>query len=299
MALQNSYDSKITKLVKTPAILLDIKKSALLSPLKQYSSRILYITEDQADVPLFTHPLYEHEHSLVYIDVRPYSTIERDGSLKIRNEYDHELAIMRAKLEIAWQQANRNEVYSTLEFSNGIFTRWLGETISHKYGLMPIQQVKVTTLVAMYVIGQYFNVVEDELSISRHLQMISRDYSIDSNLVLEVAGLLDNTFPRDIEEFVQCLKRLEISPRLREFNTVVLYNMLGGSWFLVANQQQIVGLGLEFPPAFASLVYLATQYTAFKRSGIGQRVDKANRRNAHAAFNHQLNSLINSIIEEE
>lgn len=288
MALQDSYDSIITTGVKTSAIVLDIKKSALLSPLKQFNDRIKFITEEQTEVPLFIHPIYDREKQIVYVDTRGYTSIDRGGELKIRSEYDYQLSIMRAKLELAWQLEDRTDIYSALELPNQIATRWISETISHRYGLTPVQQVKVITVTAMFIIGQYFNSIEDELSINRYLQMISRQYLLDATTVVQVAETLENAFPRDISEFIEALQRLEISPRLKEFNRLVFFNMLSGSWFMNANHLQIVSLAVEYPPAFASLVYMATQFSVYKRSGIGQRVDKANRQNAHATFIRQL-----------
>lgn len=298
MALQDSYDSTLTKLVKTPTILLDIKKSVLLSQLKQYSPQIEFITEDQTEVPLFIHPLYNKEGNVVYLDARPYTSIERNGEMKIRSEYDYQLNLMRAKLELAWQLKDRNDLYAGLDFANQIFVRWLSETICHRYGLIPIQQVKVMAVVAMFSIGQYFNTIEDELTINRYLQMISRNYMLDATTVVGVAELLENQFPRDIEEFISALHRLDVSPRLKEFNQLVLFNMLSGSWYMNSNHMQIVSLGLEFPPAFAALVYMATQYSVYKRCGIGQRVDKANRHNAHATFVRQLATLVGDYDKE-
>ena len=292
MALQDSYDSTLTSLVKTSSILLDIKKSALLSPLKQYTPQIQFVTEEQTEVPLFIHPLYNKEGSVVYLDARPYTSIERNGELKIRSEYDYQLNLMRAKLELAWQLEDRTDLYTSLEFSNQIYVRWLSETISHRFGLVPVQQVKVMALVAMFVIGQYYNTVEDELTINRYLQMISRNFMLDATLVVGVAEAIENQFPRDINEFLNALHRLEISPRLKEFNQLVLFNMLSGSWFMNANHLQIVSLALEYPPAFAALVYMATQFSVYKRSGIGQRVDKANRHNAHATYVRQLSTVV-------
>lgn len=291
MALQDSYDSKITKLVKVPSIILDIKKSTLISPLKQYSDKIYYVTEDQTDVPLFTHPIYDKEKDVVYIDARPFTSIERDGSLKIRSEYDHELNIMRAKLELAWVEKDRNEFFFAMEYPQSIFVRWLSESITHRFGLQPIQQVELLAWTGMYSFGQYFNSI-DEVNIDRYLQMIARNYMLDVNVVLEVAEVVENHFPRDVEEYLAGIAKLDISPRLNSLNSAVLYNMLSSAWFINANSLQIVGLGVEYPPAFSSLVYMATQYSVYKRSGIGSRVDKTNRQNNHQVFIRQLNSLI-------
>lgn len=291
MALQDSYDSLITSGINTAAIILSIKKSALLTPLQSVGDHILLVTEAQTDIPLFIHPIYDREKQIVYLDARGYTSIERNGELKIRSEYDYQLAIMRAKLELAWQLADRTDVYTAFELPNQIATRWISETISHRFGLTPIQQVKVITVTAMFVIGQYFNTIEDSLSVNRYLQMIARNFMLDATLVVQVAEELEQNFPRDIDEYIGALQRLDISPRLKEFNRLVFFNMLSGSWFMNANHLQIVSLAVEYPPAFASLVYMATQYSVYKRSGIGQRVDKANRHNAHANYVRQLNQL--------
>lgn len=297
MSLAHAYDSKLTNGFKVSDILLEISKNQLKIP-GDYQEEIQRISE-QFDVSPFFYPLYDREQDKVFLDIRPFSSLQRDGSIKISNELDNELYNLLAKLELVWNRTDRrDQVYSSLSFSNEIFIRWLSDTISQRHGLTPYQSNRLLALCGMYCVGLYHNNLEGDLTIDRHLQNITRMVPVDFQVMKEVSERVDNHFPRDIDEFVEAVKRLDLGPRLKDFNTTILYNLLNGSWWANVNSPQLVALGLEYPPAFAGLVYMATRHTFYKRTAIGDRTDRANRGTNYTNYHRALKLMIDKYTSE-
>lgn len=294
MAIRSSYDSKINKLMQIKPIVLEIEKAMLHGEVHRFSDEILFVTDGFTEVPPFIHPIYSPEKDIAFVDVRGFSSVGQDGNLALKGDVDSELTLLRAKLELVWQRAPRADTFTAFHFSNLIFVRWLADTICHKQGLQLGQKSKVLAVTGLYNIGLYYNNITDEYQINKYAEMISRDFYIPLEEVFSVIDTLDNPFPRDVDEYVESLKKMQISPRLANLNTVGLYAMLGGSWFMTANSIQLVGLAVEYPPCFAAMVSIATRHKIFKKTQIGERVDRANKGGAFDHFARAMNTIINN-----
>ena len=296
MAIPNSYAGRLTSKFKTSAILLEIKKATVLTPPHGYNEHILLITENMSDVQSFVHPLLDEQTGRVYIDARPYTLLERDGTLRIRNEADYELNVMRAKMELIWATASRTEISAALEFSSEVFVRWLSELISFKYKLQPQQVSDLIAVCALYNVGQFHASVPDERDINRHVQKIAITYHLDANRVFSIYDQVG--LPGNLEGFVNAVHDMKISPRLDDLNALTIAHAIGGSWFISVWAADIVSLALEYPPAFATLVFMAMKYKMFKRSAIGERVDRMNRRGNWEDFSRNVQSLFDRYIRD-
>lgn len=291
MALLNSYDSKLNKLVKVQEIILSIKKAMLGNDIPNRNKEVFYITEDM-DVLPFQHPIYDADNECVYIDVRSYSSVDKQGNLVIRNTLDEQLMNLRADLELCWVRSDsKSDVWSAFSFSNKIFVNWLTDLIAYRIGLTPLNHIRLKALIAAYTLGLFYNgISENELV--RQASLVARNLAIPADVLEEVLARIDGDIPRDIDELITAMEAVDLGPRARDFSVAALFNMLGGSWFVNSNASAIVALSLEYPPAFASLVKMAIDNSMFKRTGIGQKVDRENRQNNHQNFNRAVNLLI-------
>lgn len=297
MALQNSYDSKLNKLINVNEILLAIRKSLIGNVAHPVSKDIDCVTEDM-DVNPFMHPLFNKENGKVYIDTRPYASINKQGELVIRNTLDEELTVLRAQLELCWIKSDtKNDVWTAFTFSNKIFVTWLTDLISYRIGLNPLNQIRLKALVACYTIGLFYNGI-GEMELIRHANLVARNMAIPADVLQEVLARIDNDIPRDIDELITAIQTIDLGPRAHDLTTAALLNMLGGSWFANANTPAIVALALEYPPAFAALVQMVINNSMFKRTGIGQKVDRENRQNNYQNFTRAVNLLIDKYNDE-
>ena len=299
MAIKNSFDSKINKLINFNNLQMQIRKAHLGGRLLELSPSVKIITELDTEVGPFIHPMYDAEKDLVFVDMRPYTSVKQGGGLNIRNQLDYELNVTRANLELAWCRSNtRDDLFNAFTYSGDIFIRWLSDLIAYRHGLQAIQKVKVIALCAMYNIGLYYNNVTDPVIANRYFLNIANSYpAVSIDTAREVYERIGNVFPRDIDEFVDALKMLEISTRLNDLSSVTLYNMLGGSWFINAGTTEILALALEYPPAFTTLVHMSIDNNVYKRTSIGTTVANFNKNNAHALFERGLGLTIRRYTE--
>lgn len=277
MAITTAFESKILKGFSKEKIFSELEKDELKGSLVSITEEIKFVTEDCSASP-FQYPLISPEGDKVYVDARSFTSVDRNGELKIRNSLDEQLNILLAQLELAWVKNDRADMaYRTFSTSTQVMVRWLTDAISHNYGLSPYQKSKLMALVAMYGVGQFYNNVEDESTIQRHLQTISRNYPITIDMIQEVAVSVENKFPRDIDEFMEALMLLDLGPRLANFNAKSLYTAINGSWWHNTNSNILVALALEYPPAMGALTKFAFENSMYKRCKIGQVVDTMKR----------------------
>lgn len=274
MALMNSFDSKVNRDFRTNLVLLEIKKSHLVNTPHSEGKDIFFVTDADLDVSPFQHPLYDADEDIVYLDVRGYSILDRNGDFRLKGDLDSELLLLRAKLELAWIHGTANELFTAFSFSNDVYVRWLTETLTREFSLNPAQDTQLKVLIALFNIGQYYNSITEPALITRYYRLISQQYYVDMDTVQEIASRLTQTFPRDIAEFVAAIKEANISTRMANINEVSILNVLGGAWFMTAQPTLVVGLGLEYPPAFAAMVTMALNYRLFKKTSIGGVVDR-------------------------
>lgn len=298
MSLQNAYESKIIKGFPVSEIKLSIEKAALSDKCHEATNSVSYVTEAQ-DVPPFPYPIYDSEANKVFVDSRPYSSLERNGDIKIRNMLDEKLNLLLAKLEISWVSNDRpDSAQRAFAMSSEVMVRWLTNIISHKYGLAPYQKSRLTALAAMFSVGQFYNNIEDQLTIERHLQSISRNFPVHYDTVKEVSERVENHFPRDATEFIEAMNKMDLGTRLRDFSTKELYNALNGSWWANANSPTFVAIALEYPPAMAVLVQMAIENTMYKRTQIGNVVYDMNRGTAFVNHTRALSLFIEQFNQE-
>lgn len=295
MAIKNSFDTTINRKFQVSNILHEIKKSHLVNTAHKLSDNIVYVTDADNDVGPIPHPLYDPGTDVVYIDVRGQAKLNQFGEITIPESLDMDLITTRAKLELAWVRLPRNDVYKTFGFANEIFVRWLTQLVAHRMGLHAGQQQELLIATALYNIGLYYDVIEDPALVNRYLRVVSQTYYVDMESVIATAERMPVKFPRNLVEYLEAVHALEISPRLNSLNPLMMYNLLGGSWFMTNNPTAVVALAIEYPPAFAAMVYMATKYKLFKKTGIGQIVDKADRKQNFENFTHALRVLVEAI----
>lgn len=293
MSLQHAYETKILKSTNTSKILMDYSKSQLGgSKRPEVIPHVFFVTESD-EVEPFPYPIYNKTSGYVLVDSRPFTSLDQQNNIKVRNELDDALFKKLAQLEYIWATANRYDaIQNAFRYSSEVFVRWLTETIKHKYGLGADADLKLKALTGMYVLGQFYNNITDEQTVVRYLGMIAQEQNVPMHFVQSVSESIGNEFPRDIDEFVAAINKVELGPRMRGFNSKELYALVSSAWWANTNTPYIVGAALEYPPAFAALVYMAVENKFYKRTGIGARVDAMNGRNAHDDFKRAIMLLV-------
>lgn len=272
MSILNSYDGYLSRQANLKPLDFEISKILLRGGFPGEGADIKFVTDAHDDVDTFVHPYWRQEEDVVYIDTRGYSTVTADGTHTFRNGEEKDIWFYRAKLELAWIRNDRTELYTAFQFANEVFVRWFTSLISHEFKLAAIHESRLMCCVAMFNIGRYFNKIDGFRMVEKYIQQIVSQYRLDVNTAYEIADLCGDVFPRNVDEFVDLVHRANISAALQSFNRGTLANILGSSFFLVANAPQITALAIEYPPAFVAIVLMAFKHTTLaNRTQIGIR----------------------------
>lgn len=297
MALNNGYESKINKLVPIAEIKNQIQLAIVGSPKFKHNEEVIFITEDDK-VNAFTYPIYDSEKDRVYIDTRTFTTIGRDGNLKITNAEDMSTYLALANMELVWHRNKRRDnISNSLEFSNKNYVLWLTNLIARRTGAAPYQKTKILSLTAMYLVGQYFNDVTSETAAQPHIKYIVSNFPVDFETLDGVATDIEYLFPRDLDEYCECIKKLGLGPRFASINAGTILQLLGGSWYATSNANYLIATALEYPPAFSVLVFKATGSKLYKNTEVGRQVDTYNRNNAYEAYRRSFTRLIDNFTD--
>lgn len=236
--------------------------------------------------PPFAHPIIdrlENGHKRIVIDVRACTRIDRDtGKLVVTSATEYEFAVLRAMLEEAWIHGNAHDMMNFGPLPPKVFTRWISEGITRRLNLTPLEQLQVATICGIYYYQLFQNVdiLKEESDRFKVAGQVARVVNIGADKVLEIIeelrGMSDARLGT-IVELVIAIRHVVKSPRVESLSRVLLYAILGGSWF-GANAREIVAVSLEHPPTFLAIVYEAVTNRTYHRSFMAQLVDAAGRR---------------------
>lgn len=272
MSIINSYDGYLSRQANLKSLDFEISKILLRGGFPGEGEDIKFVTDKHEDIDTFVHPYWRQAEDVVYIDTRGYSTVTADGTHTFRNGEEKDIWFYRARLELAWMRSDRTELFTAFQFANEVFVRWFTSLISHEFKLAPIHESRLMCCVALFNVGRYYNRIEGFRMVEKYVQQIATQYRIDVNTAFEIAELCGDVFPRNVDEFVDLVHRANISGALQPFNRGTLANILGSSFFLVANAPQITALAIEYPPAFVAIVLMAFKHTTIaNRTQIGIR----------------------------
>ena len=274
MSIRHSYDGTISRTTNLKSLDHEISKILIRSKFPSEGEDIKFVTDSHDDVDSFIHPYWRQEEDVVYLDARGYSTVTADGTVSYRYGEDYDMALYRAKLELAWVRGDKHELFSSFQLANEIFVRWLSSLITHRYNLSPVHELRLLCCVALFNIGRYFNSIDGFRQVEKYVQQITVQYRLPVDTAFEIADYCEGVFPRNIDEFLELVHKANVSPALKDLNRLTLFNAIGGSFFMVSNAQAIVGLGLEYPPAFVAMVLMAMKNTTIRnKTQIGQRTE--------------------------
>lgn len=296
MSIKHSYDSVVTSTTNLKALDHEIAKILLRSKFPGVGEDILFVTDAHDDVDSFIHPYWRQEQDAVYIDTRGYSTVTADGTHSIRPGEDYDMWLYRAKLELVWIREDRADLFTAFQFANEVFVRWLTSLIAHNIvGLSPLHEQRLMMCVALFNVGRYFDKIDGFRMVEKYVQQIVTTYKIGVDIAFEIADICGDVFPRNVDEFIELVKRANVSAAVSDdsFNRRYLYNLLGGSLFMVSQAQPITFLALDYPPAFVAIVLMNLKHQTMRnRTQIGQRMAKTSTQQQTAYFTRAVEATI-------
>lgn len=253
------------------------------------------IVLDKVDVIKYTRMFGEsNSHDsrfFAVIDARPYTSYdENNGTVTIKNRLEFNLAMLRASLTEYWVNGGVSSLQSFSTLPMSIFASWISENVARRYNLDVREQVSLSVYAAYYYLSLFTNdEIIDNQERNRFAMMISKALRISASEVLDIIERTEP--PQNIGDFCSRAEGVIGSVRLKEFNKLVLFSLIGGTWFGI-NAKENVCVALEHPPTWISLLTAAYSERGFTKSGITQLIERNSNRNLGQNYTRQVFSLV-------
>lgn len=238
-------------------------------------------------IPSYAHPLQikdRNKHDILVSDMRTFGVWDSNKyEFRIRNQTDYNLQLYRTKLNYLWLVQDINILRDISTVPVNIFASWISESVSRKYGLDAMEQYRlaIASAILYYSNFNHDNHVDDREKL-RLATVITRNIRVKAEDVLE---LLDRVpVFTSVEDFCEKVADLTGSIRLQDLNLGMLVTILGSTWFGGINSQEIVGVALEHPPTWISILLAAYTDRSFHNSAIGKLTDRQMNKNEGERF---------------
>lgn len=225
-----------------------------------------------------------------YVDVRNFTRLTRDGEIEVTSKLDYEVALYRGALSAWWAMQPTYDLLGLGNFQVTMFTRWIVEQLNRKLALPSETQLLATIITAYYYLCLF--VEEDTLREEDKIKMAkqiasSTFFSVEQVLnVIEPLPLLN-----DIQAYTDALVNHTESIRFERFNPVLLYGILGNSWFGL-NSKEMVAVAIEHPPTFIAMLYAAAKEYGYRNTIIGRVIHDNAKRGTEDQFCKAVDRLL-------
>lgn len=277
--LKSTYHHRILSLMNNEKTQKEVQRAYLNDEvlLDEKYPGIIFITSKCTDVPVFSHPLRTHQS--IAIDVRTITKLDVEGALVIRSRDEFEFLVLRAQLELAWIDEDKQMYFTTISATaSKFYSSYIADTLTRLHTLSPDKASIVHIAAAYFFWCQLRPRIEDvtdhEVSLLKYIRNatgLPHDYIIP---VLQDAFSVRKTSLSSLEEFIALLEHLPTLENalsglsVRTLNTATMYSWRGG------HASEVVSLSLEYPPCFIAMLIAANGYRAFKHTPLEQLISR-------------------------
>lgn len=206
------------------------------------------------------------DDTYLIIDLRTSTRWDRTtGKPVISNRPLFRRDMVRVLMESMWIGDGPQEILNMGHFQIQIFATWISELFARRFALDAEQQVRISVLAAFYYLCLFTD--DDQADLRRFVPIISKVTSTGSTFVIDT--LRDVEYIRDLETLLDTIKSTLQTDRLEGVGIDVMITMLSGSWF-GPNNAILVGIALEYPPMWNTLLYLSLTDQSVRANGIAK-----------------------------
>lgn len=236
------------------------------------------------EIPPFEHPVHLEKAAgaepgngggLWVIDLRPYASrvVAQDGSISVPDEGPARILVNRAKLEMYWNQFKPAEMMFWGDIPFVVFARWMAGLVKGRMQLTPRDVSQVQAISAFYFFCLFYTEEEfDAKKIEGAATRVSRTLGIPADQVKTWCTQVG--YMANINDFAQKLTEVVDNPAMRMIDAKYLINLTMNSWFGSADAKALIAVALEFPPAFIAMVLAAGETSQYRKSTIGEAVER-------------------------
>lgn len=286
--ITSPWNTTVLRQHKLESYLSELSIAMMDGHLHHAGGRCTYVSASSTKVPPFVMPITSKEYGTrkvthvkggVVIDARSFSREDRvNGGTIIANQMQAELFFRMGDLTSLWVEdpTSHIEFLRVGDLAANVYTRWIGQAIVSKLGL-DMEAARDINIVAATFYAHKFYSAEEALSedgVGKISHMINRWTRFPLANIEAIVPTLP--YMSHIEDFIQAIhSTFEHNARIKQINAGFLIMSLGNSWFGYG-AREISAVAIEYPPVFLSLVEAACNTKVWKRTYLGQLVDRLN-----------------------
>ena len=206
------------------------------------------------------------DDTYIIIDMRASTRWDRATSKPvISNRALFRRDMVRVLMESMWVGDGPQEILNLGHFQVQIFATWVSELFARRFALDAEQQVRISILAAFYYLCLFTD--DKEADLRRFVPIISKVTTTGTTFVIDTLRDIDHI--QDLEALLDTIKTSLDTDRLEGVGIDVMITMLAGSWF-GPNNAVLVGIALEYPPMWNTLLYLSLTDQSVRANGIAK-----------------------------
>lgn len=301
---KNSFDTAAGSAVfphALPGRLLVAKAEGTVNEVSQFPG-ILALTEnskENANIPVFRHPFSQTilDKETTFIDLRPYRSVLTygiQGEVEFNNEGAVGIMFRRAVLESIWEKSAIDGFFFNIDVPLVIFSKWVSGLLKSKLTLNEAVAQKAQAIIAYYYYCLHiekadFNDRKKEVFAVKISRMLNIPYQRLESWFMPLDYLAN------IDDLCTALAQHSGSLSLSRIDKRVIWNLTATSWYGGSDVRELIGVSLEYPPAFVAMIYAACANEKFYRKAfLSQLVEKEKRNIKADNFVGTVNDLIRS-----
>lgn len=237
-----------------------------------------------AGVPAFNFPFVAKlkDEDVAFFDARTFVGMGGNGEARVRDEMELQARIIQAQLALDWHHGYQGRVRDLSPLGLMVYSHWMGECVAKRFALDARQQLQVSVFGAIFYLNCFWDKSDAGSEDTAYLlSAITRICGFRHSDVVDIV----ETHPiiKDLEELCEVIKSFTQSVRLEDLNAATLTGVLVGSWYGNAGRE-LVGVALEYPPVWLTLLFQAICNRGFKKAGLTQIVERNTYRKHHDGF---------------
>jgi hypothetical protein len=237
-----------------------------------------------AGIPAFNFPivLKMKDADVAFFDARTFTSTGQDGEIRVRDELELQARTIQAQLALDWHQGYQGRIRDISPLGLMVYSHWMGECVGKRFALDARQQLQVSVFAGIFYINCFWDKSEAESEDTAYLlSAITRICGFRHSDVVDIV----ETHPiiKDLEELCEVIKAFTQSVRLEDLNPATLAGVVVGSWYGNAGRE-LVGVALEYPPVWLTLLFQAITNRGFKKAGLTQIIERNTYRKHHDGF---------------
>lgn len=275
----------------------EINEELIVLPTSETGALVKVVGPRSKDFQPFSQPILNNDFPDMYasfvLDGRSYMRAKEDTALK-SDVFNHNLRY--GKLSYLWSidGAHRRSMSVATDYHIKTFGGWLSGEIARRLALDPVTIVTLRMIFTIHFIQmgddrlKNSSSKDDQLSI---VTMASRKIPGSSPLPA-YQNLLNENVPYlgSLEDTVKWIKETIDTPTISQLNSGLIYALVNGSTF--PSLRDTLAIGLEYPPAFISLVYSALVERGANKTALGRFLLNSRDRSSEQHFIRSIDRLM-------